>query len=302
MVRYADTQKCRLVIGADTNAHSQLFGPETNTRGEALEDLIFAEGLFVENQGEIPTFEAWRNDQHIATCIDATMTKGEVEILDWEVDTGYNGSDHNDITWTLREDRLPLPLIRPWHKAKWDVFTKKLTTAGIEIPETLDAEGLDQLLENFYEAVEEALQLACPKQEAGRRKSKTDWYTEDLRKLSAAVRRQYNTSRRTRSAVERIKYLKIQKKYKKACRRAKRRSWRYFLETTPDETKMATVDKIINRKNQNKISTFLKDDGSTTQPGKETLQLLLNTHFPAATEGEQQNTTCLLYTSDAADE
>ena len=102
------------------------------------------------------------------------------------------------------------------------------------------------------------------------------------------VRRAYVRAARTKRAVERQKYKKLQKKYKFQCRKAKRKSWRFFLETTPNENKMAIVNKIIQQKNSNAVSTFIKEDGSTSTPGVETLRMLVDTHFPAAEEGIPQ--------------
>ena len=90
-------------MGADTNAHSQMYGPTTNKRGEGIEELILHHGLYVANKGQVPTFEVRRNDQHIRTCINVTLTRGNVDLLDWRVDRTYNASDHNDITWKIED-------------------------------------------------------------------------------------------------------------------------------------------------------------------------------------------------------
>ena len=47
---------------------------------------------------------------------------------------------------------------------------------------------------------------------------------------------------------------------------------------------MADLAKFIQRKERNDQNTLERDDGSTTNPGKETMKLLIKTHFPAATE------------------
>ena len=127
LVWYADNKGCRLVIGVDSNAHSQLYGPDTNRRSEVFEEVILAHGLYVENIGIAPTFEVCRNDRHIQTHIDVTLTKGDVTVHDWQVHRGYNGSDHNTITWAV-DDRVPeAEPTRNWKKAKWDLFTQSLT-------------------------------------------------------------------------------------------------------------------------------------------------------------------------------
>ena len=104
-------------MGVDSNAHSQLYGPDTNKRGEAFEEFILMQGLLVENRGTMPTFETIRGDTHLKSHIDVTLSKGNVRIVDWAVCREYNGSDHNTISWSTLDKQLPVELIRPWKKA-----------------------------------------------------------------------------------------------------------------------------------------------------------------------------------------
>ena len=48
------------------------------------------------------------------------------------------------------------------------------------------------------------------------------------------------------------------------------------------------LNNIIQNKKRNKINTFVKPDGSSTKPGLETLDTLIKTHFPLATEQIQK--------------
>ena len=79
-------------------------------------------------------------------------------------------------------------------------------------------------------------------------------------------------------------YKAEQKRFKKRCAKAKLKAWRYFVETTPDESRMAVLNKIIQGKSQKTINTLQKPDGTDTEPGLPTLQLLVDTHFPQATQ------------------
>ena len=77
----------------------------------------------------------------------------------------------------------------------------------------------------------------------------------------------------------------MKQRYKKKCLIAKRDSWRRFIETTPNESRMAVLNKIVQGKSAAKLNTLVDGDGNRTEPGAETLRLLAATHFPAATEG-----------------
>ena len=49
VTRYAEDKRLGIIIAADTNCHSSLFGPSTNKRGEQLELFIAKYKLNVEN-------------------------------------------------------------------------------------------------------------------------------------------------------------------------------------------------------------------------------------------------------------
>ena len=75
-----------LLIGADTNCHSTIYGKETNKRGEELEDFIAASNLNVENTGTFPTF----NTQWGKSVIDVTLTRRlAVSVKNWNVNLDY---------------------------------------------------------------------------------------------------------------------------------------------------------------------------------------------------------------------
>ena len=61
VVEYADSKKYKLLICMDANAHSDLFGPDQNRRGDKLEEVIIRHNLNVENLGMQPTFETVRD-------------------------------------------------------------------------------------------------------------------------------------------------------------------------------------------------------------------------------------------------
>ena len=99
VTRYAEDKRLGIIIAADTNYHSSLFGPSTNKRGEQLELFIAKYKLNVENNSHIPTYES----RGAETCIDVTLTaRLGVSTADWEVNREYNGSDHNSIKYKLK--------------------------------------------------------------------------------------------------------------------------------------------------------------------------------------------------------
>ena len=148
----AATKDYPLILGIDSNAHSTLYGPNNNARGDEIEDLIIQHGLEVENKGNTPTFEIKRGRNLVATHIDITLSRGLTDrINQWQVNQEYNASDHNTIQYTLTCPRnTEKTYIRPWSKADWGLFTKYLAEADYKMPDKMNMKKLDRTLEKVY--------------------------------------------------------------------------------------------------------------------------------------------------------
>ena len=81
-----------------------------------------------------------------------------------------------------------------------------------------------------------------------------------------------------------VYYKKIARKYKALCRKSRVSSWRKYKETRQTVNDIVKLMNIIQKKKQTNINTFTKDNGETTDPGEETLDALINAHFPNAVE------------------
>ena len=122
LITYSKKNAIQLIIGADSNAHSSMWGPIPKSqckRGEDLEQWILQEGIMIHNIGETPTFA----NKRCSPCIDVTLSWDlRTPLSDWEVNQDYNGSDHNTITYNLN---LAVPKPDPvwnWKKAEWEKF------------------------------------------------------------------------------------------------------------------------------------------------------------------------------------
>ena len=90
-------------MGADSNAHSTLWGPTQNQRGDDFEDFLHRNDLYVLNDGQKPTYYHWANGSRTKTYIDITVVNtfainknlgGE-----WTVSDEETLSDHKMITF-----------------------------------------------------------------------------------------------------------------------------------------------------------------------------------------------------------
>ncbi len=60
-IDFCEVNKFPLVVGADSNAHSIMWGSEnSNSRGEVLEELLLEKDLEVLNEGNEATFSTCR--------------------------------------------------------------------------------------------------------------------------------------------------------------------------------------------------------------------------------------------------
>ena len=286
LMTFIDDRRIPAILSFDCNAHSQLYGPDTNDRGKVFEEFILNNGLQVENRGNAPTFHAFRRGRSIDTYIDVTLSKDLPAIINWRVhDMSFNGSDHHTISWSLPVSLPPRPKIRPWKKAKWAVFTKHIADYDFHVPEQLTTRKTDKLLCRWYKVVNAALDKACPKRDPILSPAEMEWYGQDQKYLRNRARRKYFAHRHSNCPKRRKAYVRAKRAYGKSCAKARKESWRIFVEKTPNESNMAVLFKIAQRRDKRNINTLLKDDGSLTEPGAETIKKLTDTHFPAASEG-----------------
>ena len=273
-----------VIIGVDSNAHSALYGPDTNRRGVAFEDFILQYGLNVENIGGKPTYETRRGNKLVQTHIDVTLTRGlTTEIRNWRICSEYNASDHNTILFEILTSKPEPELIRPWSKADWGIFSDYLDKASYGVPQIMSMKKLDKLVDKTYRILQEALDRACPKIKVEVSVKGSHWATEKHDKGKAKVSDLYRKAKKHNSKEAWEAYKHADREFKRICHNDKNKAWRKYKESLQSEQEMAMLAKAAQREEKQDINVLKKEDGSSTDPGKETINLLAKTHFPAAT-------------------
>ena len=151
---YASSRKIPIIIGMDSNAHSSLYGYESNSRGEELEEFIINRGFLIENVGKKATFQVKRGDQRVETIIDVTMSRGmDNRISGWNVEDDYNGSDHNNITFKVTEDTGEKQWIRLWDKIDWEAFENHTKKCRLYYPHKITEKKLDKMVKCLYDVI-----------------------------------------------------------------------------------------------------------------------------------------------------
>ena len=170
-------------------------------------------------------------------------------------------------------------------KAKWDKFTDHVANYDFHIPENFTTRKVDRLLDRWYKVIDEGLDKACPKRKARLSPIEMDWYGEDHKFLKNRVKRKYLAQKGKNSPKKRKAFVQAKLAYTKACKKGRKESWRMFVEKTPNKSNMAVLFKIAQKRDRRSINTLLKPDNTLTEPGTETIQVLTDAHFPAATAG-----------------
>ena len=221
-----------------------------------------------------------------------------IPLNNWRVhDMSFNVSDHHTITWSVPFELEKRPKIRPWLKAKWEVFTAHVDNYDFHVPEELTTRKVDKLLWRWYKVIGEGLDKACPKRDALLSPVEIDWYGKEQIYLKNRAKRKYLSHRQSTSPRKRKAFVKAKRAYNRSCKKARRESWRLFVEKTPNESNMSVLFKIAQRRDRRSINTLLNDDNTLTEPGCETIRKLTDTHFPAAQEGTAPSNMTILIKS-----
>ena len=98
-INYCKSKRLSILIGIDSNAHSEFWGFASNKRGDDLLDYIMQEGLELHNKGKEYTYECATGK----LTIDLTLKTG---LKNWKVNTSLNHSDHNTIKYNLETESV----------------------------------------------------------------------------------------------------------------------------------------------------------------------------------------------------
>ena len=108
------------ILGLDSNAHSTLWAPDQNSRGDQIEPFLIENGLEILNIGKKPTFVTSRSK----STIDITLAYNAKNYTsDWAVLDRYFWSDHRCIQFMLFSEEFLLPTVP---KTDWNCFRSSL--------------------------------------------------------------------------------------------------------------------------------------------------------------------------------
>jgi len=182
---------------------------------------------------------------------------------------------------------LPVSFANPrradWHRYK-EVLTNILPmepSESITNPQELDG----TVVNKFTEACNTAFKVACPTGKPRGRK-KPLWWTQQLSILRNNCRGLFNRAKAGNEDTnwQNCKYELAS--YKQAIRRAKRTAWQTFCSDIEKTTDAAGLRKILS-KTATPLGYHQKANGAWSDFSKESLNLLLDAHFPGSQQTEK---------------
>jgi ribonuclease HI len=281
LVADAGKGNANLVLGCDANARHTLWGSSMeNERGEKLFDYLIHTNIQICNKGTVPTFifpssdiyEGWEEVLDITIC----NNNSSLKVDNWKVDKNHSFTQHKYITYEVNvTTSKPEPTRNP-RKINWSKFDQVLSSKLKERPNLMLANSteLDNNVEVFNKAIKVAYEASCPIKYG--KKTLPPWWNENLSNLRKKARKAFNQSYKSSNFNN---YKENLKEYKTALRRAKRSAWRQYCESIETIKDSARLGKILSK--EPSCPTYIKKtDDEWTNSAYESLELLMNTHFP----------------------
>ena len=297
LVTHCKSNHHQLIIGCDANAHSTVWGSrDINKRGESILDFLLLYNLEIANKGNTPTFMSSRYN----SVIDLTITTPSLhnKIKDWRVSDEETLSDHKMLEFCLAESHTftnsffnPKKMdLKTYH----DAVLSQTTSSEFSFPfdpfyqqETLP-HCIEETTSKITDILTNAFQSSCPKTTTKRSTSKP-WWNPDLEKLRKLTKNSLQKAKRysngplchTPIADQRWEeYRSYRRDYKRLVNQAKSESWQRFCTDAESVKSTARVQKLLCKVNDHQVDWVMDSNGHPTMSPKDTINTLLDTHFP----------------------
>lgn len=263
------------VFGIDSNAHSTLWNAdESNPRGEAMEDFIMQHNIAVLNKGCVKTFETSR----CSTIIDITLAMGYYDDIDsWKVREDYWFSDHKMIQFKmtgLKPDKKRIQ-ITDWTKFKDHLALPEQGPYDLWNRHTIERES--HILETSIKtAIRKSSKMKLQRPKAAK------WWNNDLYAERTEVIKKAKLWKQNKTDENFTNLIESKKAFGKSVRKAKRSSWKEFCMSAMDPKGMALLNKALQTNSSHSVGLLRKPDGSFTRRPSESINLLMNSHFPGS--------------------
>ena len=280
LIQESEATGAILIIGTDANAHNTLWGsPKNNERGESLSNFILSTRLSIGNQGSEPTYVG-PTSKNVLDITLYTDNNG-ICLTDWKILNKASFSDHKYISFSISFNiQRIIKSFRNPEKTDWAKYLSIVNGRLRNKPPTLPKNEIE--IENANNQLSKILMkafiISCPIKNS-KSKPKPPWWNTEIENESKIIKRLFKDARKYDTTEYWNEYRCQLKHYKKTLRTAKRKSWQNFCGKIESTTETARLRKILT-KNEIPPIIIQNDDNTWTKCEKDTLELLLNTHFP----------------------
>ena len=283
IIKYCKDNNKPLIINADSNCHSVLWGPETNPRGELMEEYIMDNDLIIQNIGNAPTFVTNRGCE-IRTNIDVTLTKNFDEIKDWKVSETITLSDHKEINYVLKlGTKLTKPKIYLTEKLNEAKFNEYILAKLPKIPEIISKEWVEKSAKKFAKTLKDSFERNCPKKKGNNKVNKPKYWNSDITGARKGARRSYRTYLSNKIVENWDKYKEMRNILRKTIRSSKRKAWQEHCQEIDNIKDMSKMVKAT-QKSDSRVLGLIRDPTSDVCTPDSTIDILMNTHWPGSIE------------------
>ena len=265
-----------LLVGADANSHNLIWGSTNNNkRGEDLLEFIMTSNLHLCNTGTKPTFVTANREE----VLDITLASTRLldKIVNWKVSDADTVSDHKRLEFNIRltHDNLNTNF-RNVRKTNWDLYRTKLERKTNSRTEQEDLDTLvNELEEDIIESYHESCKLITKK-----KPKKQPWWNNDLKKLKDEAKKMRHKYERSRTEEDLDVMRRTRNSYISEVKKAKKQGFEKLCTDMKDLNTAAKLKKVLQWGKQGTIGTIRRPSGEYTNTPEETLQVLLETHFP----------------------
>ena len=208
-------------------------------------------------------------------------------------------ADHRHIRFDLiSNSELQKVSFNP-RRTNWSEYCNILASRADALTTTILSIGdvevaARQLNETLITSFEESTSTSSKRQVRN-----TPWWNDELAKMRKKVRKLFNKAGRTNRWEA---YRAALTDYNNHLRRSKRSAWRRFCESVEETPEAARLQKVLSKEHSNGVGLLRKPDGVLTKNRSDTLEHLLQTHFPGSILSERtrdQTPNCVLNISRA---
>ena len=283
---YCGRQNLPCIIGADTNAHSVLWGCQiNNTRGDDYETFMASNDLSVLNVGTIPTFKTVRAE----SIIDISLAHYSLHdhIDNWNVSLDDYKSDHRCISFQLNITSPPAVPVKNWRLTDWVRVTADLQrqTSTWKLPDYWTENKLDKEVDAFSTLIRTTVEKFTPSFIPVHRLQKNKWWNNDLVQQRKVLTKTHRIWTITANEENHRSYVEARNTMKLMVRQAKVQSWRTFCSESGSfeggTTKaLSRLNQILQRRSNQTLGILRRPNQAMADSPEESINILLSEHFP----------------------